>query len=172
MVTYKKMSLFDAPKESIIVHACNSQGVWGSGIAKPFRDQYPYSFTEYREFCLGHNAERGTACGLADLSTFHKNESHWVGWIVTSYNYGPLKDSVEQIKVNTALALKILCTKIYLAHPKEDNPTIEVYSNKFNSGLFAVPWGDSELILRTVLRDYKRINWIVCDPDLFDYKVE
>lgn len=169
MISYKKISLFDAPTESVIIHACNSQGVWGSGIAKAFKEKYPESFKFYNGFCKVQNEERGTACGRADLSPFPVSEPHWVGWIVTSHNYGPLKDSPELIKINTTLALRELCQKLYLAHPKDSNPTIDVYSNKFNSGLFAVPWGDSELILNTVLRDFKRINWIVCDPELYDY---
>jgi ADP-ribose 1''-phosphate phosphatase len=162
MVTHKTMSLFNAPNESVIVHACNSQGVWGSGIAKPFKERYPHSYVDYNRFCLCANQERGTACGLGSLSTFHESEQHWVGWIVTSHNYGNLKDSPEQIKINRTLALRDLCRKIYLGHPSDEYPTIEVYSNKFNSGLFNVPWQDSELILQTVLRDFKRIKWIVC----------
>ena len=165
MVSYQNISLFDAPTETIIVHACNSQGVWGSGIAKPFKDKYPSSFLDYNKFCMLANSKRGTACGRAGLSTFHESEPHWVGWIVTSHNYGPLKDSPEQIKINTTLALAELCKKIYMAHSSEEYPVIDVYSNKFNSGLFAVPWTDSELILTTVLKDFKRINWILCDPE-------
>ena len=166
MVSYKRMSLFDAPVEAVIMHACNSQGVWGSGIAKPFRDNYPKSYEDYSRFCAIANAERGTACGTASLSGFHESEPHWVGWIVTSHNYGPKKDSVEQIKVHTTLALREFCKKVYLAHPADQYPQIDVYSPKFNSGLFAVPWSESELILETILKDFSRINWIVCDPDL------
>lgn len=162
MITHKTMSLFDAPQESVIVHACNSQGVWGSGIAKPFKEKYPHSFTDYNRFCLLANEERGTACGRAGLSSFHESEPHWVGWIVTSHNYASQKDPVELIKINTTLALMELCKKIYMGHSSEEYPSIDVYSNKFNSGLFAVPWEDSELILKTVLKDFKRINWIVC----------
>lgn len=165
MVTVKNISLFDAPDESVIVHACNSQGVWGSGIAKTFKEKYPHSYLDYNNFCMVANQERGTACGRASLSSFHTSEPHWVGWIVTSHNYGPLKDKPELIKIYTTLALKELCQKIYTAHSREEYPTINVYSNKFNSGLFAVPWEDSELILQTVLKDFKRINWIVCDPE-------
>lgn len=165
MVTYKTMSLFDAPFDSVIVHACNSQGMWGSGIAKPFAQKYPYSYKQYRTFCANANQSRGTACGLADLSCAHPEEDHWVGWIVTSHNYGPLKDEPELIKIHTTLALREFCKKIYLAHNSEDYPIVEVYSNKFNSGLFAVPWADSELILKTVLKDFKRIQWIVCEQD-------
>ena len=165
MVTTKKMSLFDAPADSVIVHACNSQGMWGSGIAKPFSLNYPHSYKDYQNFCAQWNHERGSACGLADLSNYHSSEPHWVGWIVTSHNYGPLKDTPELIKIHTTLALREFCRKVYMAHSSEDHPTIEVYSNKFNSGLFNVPWQDSELILKTVLKDFKRIQWIVCDPE-------
>jgi ADP-ribose 1''-phosphate phosphatase len=162
MVTHQKISLFDAPKGSIIVHACNSQGVWGSGIAKEFKERYPHSYHQYHMFCKGkETTPRKTACGLGQLSFHSTNEDHWVGWIVTSHNYGDKKDSSEQIKANTALALRDLCHDIYVSHAGE---SIDVYSNKFNSGLFGVHWEDSELILNTVLRDYPRINWIVCDP--------
>jgi ADP-ribose 1''-phosphate phosphatase len=166
MVTHQKMNLFDAPPESIIVHACNSQGVWGSGIAKPFKEKYPFSFAEYHDLCNIWNQERGTACGVGFMSSFHPDETHHVGWIVTSHDYGPvLRDKPELIKINTTLALQSLCKKIYLGHPKDGYERIDVYSNKFNSGLFHVPWEDSELILSTVLRDFSRINWIVCDPE-------
>lgn len=164
MVIHKKMSLFDAPEDAIIIHACNSQGVWGSGIAKPFKENYPGSFVDYNRFCISWNKTRGTACGLADMATLHEDEKHWVGWIVTSHNYADLKDSPEVIKINTTLALQELCKKLYQAH-SIDKQNFEVYSNKFNSGLFNVPWEDSELILKTVLRDFKRITWIVCDPE-------
>lgn len=163
MITHRNMSLFDAPKESTIIHACNSQGVWGSGIAKTFKEKYPHSYADYNKFCISYNRERGTACGLASLSTFHDSEPHWVGWIVTSHNYGNLKDSPDLIKIYTTMALEELCKKIYMAHPKEQWPSIDVYSNKFNSGLFSVPWEESELILDTILKDFKRINWIVCE---------
>lgn len=166
-VTYKNVSLFDAPRDSIIVHACNSQGMWGSGIAKPFKEKYPYAYNDYRNFCSQYNDRRGTACGLGTLSTHHVDENHWVGWIVTSHNYGPLKDSPDLIKINTTLALKEFCQQVYALHPNytANEHIINIYSNKFNSGLFAVPWEDSELILNTVLRDFNRINWTVCDPE-------
>ena len=51
MIQYKKMSLFDAPENSIITHACNAQGVWGSGIAKEFKKRYSNAFEVYYEHC-------------------------------------------------------------------------------------------------------------------------
>lgn len=165
MLTYKKMSLFDAPKGEIIVHACNSQGMWGSGIAKPFAENYPNSYKSYKAFCSSSNESRGTACGLGELSKSTEGEQHYVGYIVTSHNYGHFRDVPEQIKANTGLALYRFCKDVYNYMQLNQLTTIDVYSNKFNSGLFAVPWEESELILNTVLRDFKRINWIVCDPE-------
>lgn len=166
MIQYKKMSLFEAPEASIIIHACNSQGVWGRGIAAEFKKLYPHSYLDYKKFCERYNEERESACGLGSLSQFHIEEKCWVGWIVTSHNYGSKVDPVEQIKINTTLALDDLCKKLTFAHPKSDFDEYSVYSNKFNSGLFNVPWEESELILKTVLKNYKRINWIICDPDM------
>lgn len=35
-------------KEGIIVHGCNCQGVWGSGVAKQMKEKYPEAFTKYQ----------------------------------------------------------------------------------------------------------------------------
>lgn len=39
--------IFDAPANTLIVHACNCQGSWGAGIAKAFKDRYPKAYMEY-----------------------------------------------------------------------------------------------------------------------------
>lgn len=164
MISYQNISLFDAPQGGIIVHACNSQGVWGSGIAKPFKEKYPYSYISYQRFVEEKVLERGTACGRGSLTNTLFDEDHVVGWIVTSHNYADKKDSPELIKIHTTMALVNLCEDIMQRYPYVDDQ-INVYSNKFNSGLFAVPWEQSELILKTVLKDFPKINWVVCDPE-------
>lgn len=165
MLTYKKMSLFDAPEGSILVHACNSQGKWGRGIAKTFRDLYPESYGEYARFCERFlKSPEGSAVGHA-LITSGEND-RGVGCIITSHHYSPeLKDSVEVIKINTALALNNLMDQIQVYIDDDNFDGGVVYSNKFNSGLFGVPWEDSELILKTLLKRYPQIKWVVCDPE-------
>ena len=169
MIQYKQCNLFDAPKGSIIIHACNSQGMWGSGIAAAFSKLYPQSYEWYRGFCREWNERRGTACGRAELMKFVE-EPHYVGYVVTSHDYGLYRDDPELIKINTTIALQQLCDRIYSLFDQYSCPTVDVYSNKFNSGLFAVPWNESELILQTVLRDFPRINWIVCSGEDKDVK--
>lgn len=165
MLTHKKMSLFDASRGSILVHGCNSQGMWGSGIARPFRDNYPEAFLEYNEFCKYHNDHFGSACGQSGIYEGEKTLKHKVAWIITSHNYGQYKDSPERIKINTTLALAQFCQNVSATYYNDSGNPIEVYSNKFNSGLFNVPWESSELILETVLKRHNNINWIVCDPE-------
>lgn len=164
-ITYQKISLFDAPQYSIIVHACNSQGVWGSGIAKPFKEKYPNAFEDYRAFCMGHNAMHGSAVGYGSF-TYAFDKPHTVGYIITSHDYADQKDSPELIKAQTTLALKDLMHKIETDESWYKDEEIVIYSNKFNSGLFNVPWADSALILETVIKQHPRIKWVVCDPEM------
>lgn len=161
-IEYKKMSLFDAPEGSIIVHACNAQGVWGSGIAKEFKIRYPEQFKYYEQRCK--DDYYGPALGTGQLSPGRINP-HYVGWIITSENYGSKKDGYSEILANTALALYDLC-KAVIQHRRLNNwEKIDVYSNKFNSGLFAVSWVESEIVLKEVLKHFPSINWIVCSQN-------
>lgn len=150
------MSLFDAPEDNIIIHACNAQGKWRSGIAKEFKKQYKLSYKDYKVHCKKHS----NVCGTAEMSNLHLEETHWVGWIITSNGESNDKDNKELIKINTTLALKDLCQNLY--NKCRGTYNIDIYSNKFNSGLFEVPWEESELILKRVLEDYPRINWTIC----------
>lgn len=165
IVKHEKISLFDVPKDSIIVHACNAKGIWGSGIAKEFKHRYPHSFFEYESFCLNKYQDQ-ILTGKSRLSQWHKDEPHWVGWLITSESYGDQKDDKTEILANTALAVYNLCNDICRLHNREEWKEIPVYSNKFNSGLFGVPWEETELVLHTVLKHFSRIKWIVCDPEL------
>lgn len=156
-IIYKKMSLFDAPEGSILAHACNAKGVWGSGIAKEFKIRYPELYQEYRKYCeyyLGLNSSMATGQFL-QLDGKHK-----ILCLITSADYGDQKDSPEKILVNTTLALSN-----YLHDPDYN---ITIYSNKFNSGLFNVPWENTEYIINKFLNyyTYRGLTWIVCDPDL------
>lgn len=166
MLTYERINLFHAPKDAIIIHACNAKGMWRSGIAAEFAQRYPNSYSSYKLFCKEWDMLRGTSLGKGRLSTRPFDEDHYVGWIVTSQEESSNPDSPDQIKINTTLALVDLCKSIYNYLNLNDLESITIYSPKFNSGLFHVPWTESELILKTVLFDYPRINWVVCDPEM------
>lgn len=160
-LTYKKMSLFDAPKGSVIAHGCNAQGVWGRGIAVPFKANFPNAFKEYNHACeygLKINPEHG----IVGTTVLTKEENGYrVGCLITSTNFGKKNDKPGTIIVQTILALRDLLGYLNTYELK----TEPIYSNKFNSGLFKVPWGSTEKVIKYFCERYD-INWIVCDPDL------
>lgn len=155
-IYYKKMSLFEAPKGSSLVHACNEQGVWGSGIAAEFKKRFPKSFEEYRDFCNDQKTyEFHKVFPFPTLICKTEND-YKVGCLMTSSNYGSKVDSEEKILRKTQFALEGLI--------QIDTPAL-FYSNKFNSGLFKVPWEKTEALIQKFIDKYD-IDWVVCDPNL------
>jgi ADP-ribose 1''-phosphate phosphatase len=150
MIQYKKGSLFDAPKGSLLVHSCNARGVWGSGIAAEFKRRFPKSFEEYQKYC---SVSRGTT-GVSFVT------SENVGCLFTSNSFGMEVDAPPTIIGNTMLALRDLFKHNHLPQ--------EVHSNKFNSGLFNVPWEYTEAVLRGTLGSFPEVEvtWTVWDPEL------
>lgn len=157
MITIKRMSLFDAPAESAICHACNALGVWGSGIAKEFKERFPniyiYIYKQYNRYCT---TEERNPVGTVIVGF---ENDFIVGNLITSYGYGKDVDPPEEILKNTEKALHEFFEYLEEQHVKN------VYCNKFNSGLFKVPWEDTEKLLETVSKAYG-INVVVCVPDL------
>lgn len=130
------------------MHACNAQGVWGSGIAKEFKKRFPKSFAEYRKFCLQTLGSPGD-CHISSENVIS---------LITSENYGDQKDTQDKIVIQTILGLGQLIRKL----PLTEN---YVYCNKFNSGLFAVPWEKMEAVLE-YFSDRYGIEFVMCDPNL------
>ncbi|KAK4205807.1 hypothetical protein QBC40DRAFT_214856 [Triangularia verruculosa] len=75
ILAYQKGDLFDAPPNSVLIHACNTIGKWGGGIAATFKKYYPAAFEIYREHCQNHTPDEliGTALLIAPQS-----DRYWV----------------------------------------------------------------------------------------------
>lgn len=146
---YKKMNLFDAPVGSILVHACNAKGVWGSGIAKDMKQNYPYAYYCYEAECQKYPM-------IAEFD-YTRDQDKIIVSLITSQDYGRNVDSPQEILVNTTIALNELGR--YLEDNDEQD---KIYSNKFNSGLFKVPWEETEKILKVIVDRYN-LNWVVCE---------
>lgn len=155
-IIYKKMSLFDAPKDSILVHACNAQGVWGSGIAKEFKSKFPKAFAEYNNYCKDNLEYHilGTALITKPENTYK------IGCLINSSDFGARLSAEKLILDNTKHSLEKLVTP--------GMPSV-FYSNKFNSGYFKVPWEKTEKLIQDFITKYN-IDWIVCDPSLGEEK--
>ena len=137
-IVYKNGSLFDAPPGSILVHAVSTRSVWGSGIAKQFKAKFPESFEFYKELC----EEEGTGL-LGSVIYCPEENEYYVYNLVTSIDYGDKKDSPEQILEQTRSALRFLL----------EETSWPIHSCKFNSGLFGVPWEETEKVLLEVMEE-------------------
>lgn len=133
-VTTIKGNLFNAPKGSIIIHACNTKGVWGSGIAKEFAKRFPKARDIYHQACMEKGSSLIGTCLLIPAGDYT------IGCLFTSKNYGTYVDSPDKILENTLNAVAHM-----IALNEEDKP---MHMCKINAGLFKVPWQDTKKILK------------------------
>lgn len=135
-------NLFDYKNYYILAHACNCRGSWGSGVAKQFAQTFPEDYKVYKELC---EREGNNLAGRIQLT-----ES--VLCLFTSRGYGRQKDSVEQILEYTEQALINLC--------ELQTESIRIAAPTINAGLFAVPWEQTEELLKKYLSEKDNIEWL------------
>lgn len=138
MILYKKGNLFDAPKGSILAHACNCKGVWGSGIAKQFRNRFPVSYIKYKEYCEQHVAE-----GILGTSVIFYEDGYYIACMFTSDGYGSEVDTEELIIKHTDEAVFDVLSFRDIFEPG----SLQLHMPKINSGKFGVPWEKTEPII-------------------------
>lgn len=135
-ITQHDGDLFDAPSNSILIHACNTRGAWGAGIALQFKRRYPNAFRTYREYCRSEAPSPGTTLLIPPMDD--PNQNHWIGCLFTSKNYGRAKDSPDEILENTSAAMFELLHKI--KDEQSHAPVGTLRMCEINSGHFGVPW--------------------------------
>lgn len=159
LIEYRNGDLFSAEALNVIlVHACNCQGVWGSGIAVTFKQRYPEAHKAYQHMCK-NKGDRLLGTSTVYLPQVWQPRQQKVGCLFTSEDYGQRKDGAGKILRNTETALRQLLDEV--------NPVYELHSPKINSGKFDVPWKDTAAILETVLaanhKAGRRFKWVVWD---------
>lgn len=144
MLKTVKSDLFYFARPTYFAHACNCKGVWGNGIAVEFRNRYQASYAAYQKFCED-KAQPG--------SVLITKEN--IICLMTSVGVSSQKSAPDDIIKYTEIALRKLLDRL----PKN----AKVYSPKFNSGLFAVPWHLTEQVLMECLKKRPDIDWVICD---------
>ncbi|KAL5365510.1 hypothetical protein BJX96DRAFT_13876 [Aspergillus floccosus] len=157
--------LFSAPDGAGLIHACNCKGSWGGGIAKAFKKKYPAAYKIYLDHCKKYQSEseykdvptsesttsrqvklpEGTALLIPpqDKDTKKGSKGHWIICLFTSREYGKKVSSPDAILENTRLAVADMTKQV-----DELGAEIgELWSCRFNSGLFKVEWELSRKIL-------------------------
>ena len=137
MITYKTGSLFEAPKASLLAHACNCKGKWTSGIAAAFKAKFPESFRIYRDYCF--TLPEHLLIGKA-MMTFENG--YFIGCLFTSIDESHNPDPAEKILEQTRTAL------IYLDAANFGGA--EIHMPKINAGHFKVPWEQTEKVLESL----------------------
>ncbi|KAK1230835.1 ADP-ribose 1''-phosphate phosphatase [Marasmius sp. AFHP31] len=137
-ITHITGDLFKAPTGAILVHACNTLGSWGGGIAVAFKERYPSHFETYNAHCKAHtSAELIGTCLVLRGGT---EGAHDVACLFTSKAYGKRTDTPDEILDATRKAV------LDLVRQNEGNK--DLHACRFNSGKFSVPWEDTEQILQ------------------------
>lgn len=152
MIEYKKGDIFSEPsRDRIITHSVNCMGVWGAGIALEFANRYPEAYSRYNSLC---NIYKRNMLGRGIVI---EGDKDFIGCLFTSFGYGKKKDNKKQILENTQKAITdlLINAQISLSHK------IEIHSPMINSGLFSVPWAETEKIINECLKVYPEIKWIV-----------
>lgn len=90
-LTYITGDIFSAPPNTILVHACNTQGSWGAGIALAFQKKFPAQFKVYEDYCAKNGEASVGKCLLIP------GETHDIACLFTSRKYGRRKDKPEEI---------------------------------------------------------------------------
>lgn len=152
-IKYITGDLFSAKKDSILVHAVNCKGVMGGGIAAVFKKYFPRMFLVYKNICDSYKENFLGKCYI------YIDPQCYVVNLATSNGFGSEVDSPEEILKSTDLAIENMFSKL------REMPLLSknICSNKFNSGLFNVPWEDTEKIILKHLNDplNAEFNWIV-----------
>lgn len=162
----------DLPPNTILLHACNCVGRWGSGVAKDIAEAYPRAAAVYARHCRANNPE--TLVGRCLLIQPQPGEQRavWIACLFTSRGYGrasarrcgrdepdiildqtirALLDLRDQLDVFSNIhvgrldrALRSDKTQVFTGNLR---PNMHIYSPRFNSGRFAVPWYKTEAIV-------------------------
>jgi ADP-ribose 1''-phosphate phosphatase len=154
-LTYHTGDIFAAPPHTLLIHACNTQGSWGAGIAAAFRQHYPQAFKRYRDYCLvSHKPSTnpvptGTCLLIPPCETDPKKSKHWIGCLFTSAKYGKGKDKPAVILANTGPAMEDLLQQ-FMKADVEGREEAEVRMCRINSARFGVPWERTVAVLEGV----------------------
>jgi len=128
-------------KDCYLFHAVNCKGVMGAGIAKHIKEKHPHVYEDYNQTCLQYD-EGCLGLSLTSLGT----DNVQVVNLFTSVGFGEQKCSRKEILQHTKTALFNAFGDMFLSNLFIK--PIKIVSNKFNSGLFDVPWEQTEVLLK------------------------
>lgn len=168
-----------AASTTFLAHGCNCLGSWGAGIALELGELFPNAFDADRQSCQGAQS-RASLPGTCLLIPY---EATWqlapadtaapmvsIACLRTSLGFGrpnqrtnnPGLDSKSLVVAQTRSALRNFRAQLE-EMGEERQKEIVVWSPKFNSGAFKVPWEETESLIEEVFAGWAG-KWLVMQP--------
>lgn len=185
-LSHARLALADLPNGAVVVHATNGLGTWGSGVAAALAACFPAAQRVYADFCNAAKARpddrwpaRDAVAGRCLLIPPQPADADagspavTIACLFTSLGYGrpnpktgkPGRDGLGVILDQTAQALAELRLQLDAAAARGGDvaasPT--VYSPRFNSGAFKVPWERTASLIVDMFDGWDG-SWVVFDP--------
>lgn len=164
MIKYIRGDLFShvpsPSKINVLVHACNCKGSWGAGVAAIFAQQYPSCYKSHKQYCGQFKQDSSQLLGTSQIIESSETDPgqkalgslSLVVCLFTSDFFGHKKLGADDIVHYTKLSLQDLQAKLQTYPKFQDLDRIDdkVVLNmpKINSGLFGVPWPQTEEVLK------------------------
>ncbi|CAH6720847.1 ADP-ribose 1''-phosphate phosphatase [[Candida] jaroonii] len=159
MINYIKADLFShtGPGVKVFLHACNCKGSWGAGVATAFKKHFPSTYDVHRQYChqfKSHSSDLLGKCQLIKNSPTDKGFVQlgecFVACAFTSDGFGRNVLPPQDILKYTEISLRDLESQLKALDVESYDGKPVVNLPKINSGLFGVPWEDTEEILKRI----------------------
>lgn len=149
-IRYLRGDMFmNAEEGALLLHACNSMGVWGRGVALSFKARFPKSYRQYQDYCK-KNGIKGVG------TTFVTFDG--VACLISSGGFSGVQlDPPEKISAATEMALKDLFSSY------RDGSLVKIASPLINYNLFKTPWKMTVAAIEAAAVNYPNleIEWQV-----------
>lgn len=148
MLIYKKMSILDVPSDGILIHSCNLESKWDSGVALAIKNHIPKAFEDYQDMCP-HNS----------LGTHDYFDYEQFGLVNLYVSKGDSQHHDDPFSINFWTGIALM--NFFKTCLDKEN----IYMPKINSGGFKVKWEDTEKLL-TLLSETYNIDITICDLNM------
>lgn len=165
-ITYKKGDClaYGIKHPRVVIHSCNCNGTWGGGIARQMAIKYYRAESDYIDICDTFGSK---LLGKFILIPSYRTPNLLIGCLFTASFGGEQHGTGQSILHYTKLALQDMINKLSGEELIQDE--IDSYSSKYmkniqvymkipiseyelempkiNSGIFGVPWPETEKLL-------------------------
>lgn len=148
-IEYTSLSIFDTGAQALVCPV-NCVGVMGAGLAKQFKETFPFYFADYKEACKRKHIQLGQVYPWGYTSF----KSLVIFSFPTKYHW---RDKSYYVSIQSGL--EDLVRALRTTHPVKS-----IALPALGCGLGGLKWGDVGPLIEEYLRDVEGCRVIVCEP--------